>query len=222
MPEGVGGQPSVPGPARVIRTPDHRLRVFISSTLRELVAERKAVRAAVESLHLSPVMFELGARPHPPRDLYRAYLDQSHVFVGIYWESYGWVAPQEEISGLEDEYRLCGPKPKLIYVKEPAKGRQERLERLLDRVRLDDTASYKSFETPEELRQLVTDDLALMLTERFEASLVPGPTAGPVPAPDPPPEPAVPPEEPDRPPWPRVYTALVGRDRELAELSGML
>jgi hypothetical protein len=29
-------------------------------------------------------MFELGARPHPPRELYRAYLRQSHVFVGIY------------------------------------------------------------------------------------------------------------------------------------------
>ncbi len=30
-------------------------------------------------------MFELGARPHPPRELYRAYLAQSDVFVGIYW-----------------------------------------------------------------------------------------------------------------------------------------
>jgi hypothetical protein len=37
-------------------------------------------------------MFEQGARPHPPRDLYRAYLAQSHVFVGIYAERYGWVA----------------------------------------------------------------------------------------------------------------------------------
>ncbi|SER17481.1 tetratricopeptide repeat protein [Microlunatus flavus] len=233
MPEGVGGQPSGQGPSRVIRTPDHRLRVFVSSTLRELVPERRAVRAAVESLHLSPVMFELGARPHPPRELYRAYLDQSHVFVGIYWESYGWVAPEEEVSGLEDEYRLCGPKPKLIYVKTPAKGRQERLETLLDRIRADDTASYKSFDTPDELRRLVTDDLALMLTERFEASLVPGPAAGPVPAPDPPPEPVHGggggedgrSEDPDgqhRPTWPRVYTALVGRDRELAELSALL
>ena len=109
-------------------------------------------------------MFELGARPHPPCELYRAYLDQSHVFVGVYWESYGWVAPGEEVSGLEDEYRLCGPKPKLIYVKTPATGRHERLEELLDRIRGDDTASYKSFDTPTELQRLVTDDLALMLT----------------------------------------------------------
>ncbi|HEY7138458.1 MAG TPA: hypothetical protein VIB48_25620 [Acidimicrobiia bacterium] len=35
----------------------------------------------------SPVMFELAARPHPPRELYRAYLAQSHVFVGIHGQS---------------------------------------------------------------------------------------------------------------------------------------
>jgi hypothetical protein len=43
------------------------------------------------------VMFELGARPHPPRELYRAYLRQSHVFVGIYHQRYGWVAPGEAV-----------------------------------------------------------------------------------------------------------------------------
>jgi hypothetical protein len=37
-----------------IRTPDQRIRVFISSTLGELAAERRAVRAAVERLHLGP------------------------------------------------------------------------------------------------------------------------------------------------------------------------
>ena len=90
----------------VIRTPDQRVRVFISSTLGELAAERRAVSDAVTSLRLVPVMFELGARPYPPRPVYRAYLAQSQVFVGIYWQSYGWVAPGEQISGLEDEYRL--------------------------------------------------------------------------------------------------------------------
>ncbi len=55
-------------------TPDQRLRVFVSSTLEELAAERRAVRAAITRMRLTPVLFELGARPHPPRDLYRAYL----------------------------------------------------------------------------------------------------------------------------------------------------
>jgi hypothetical protein len=45
----------------VIRTPDRRLRVFVSSTLGELAEERRAVLRAVSALRLSPVMFELGA-----------------------------------------------------------------------------------------------------------------------------------------------------------------
>src|SRR3712207_357663 len=131
-------------PTGGIRTPDQRLRVFVSSTLKELAAERKSVRAAIERLRLAPVMFELGARPHPPRELYRAYLEQSDVFVGLYWERYGWVAPGEEVSGLEDEYNLSpASMPKLIYIKEPAEGREPRLNELLSRVRNDDNASYK-------------------------------------------------------------------------------
>ncbi|MFL5617393.1 MAG: DUF4062 domain-containing protein, partial [Gemmatimonadaceae bacterium] len=77
------------GGGAVIRTPDRRLRVFVSSTLAELAAERRAARAAIERLAAAPVMFELGARPHPPRALYRSYLEQSDLFVGIYWERYG-------------------------------------------------------------------------------------------------------------------------------------
>jgi hypothetical protein len=77
----------------LIRTPDQRVRVFVSSTLGELAAERRAVRDAVTGLRLVPVMFDLGARPHPPRSVYRDYLSQSQVFVGIYWQRYGWVAP---------------------------------------------------------------------------------------------------------------------------------
>ncbi len=44
----------------VIRTPDRRLRVFVSSTLGELADERRAVSRAIGALRLTPVMFELG------------------------------------------------------------------------------------------------------------------------------------------------------------------
>jgi predicted ATPase len=156
------------GAAPVIRTPDQRLRVFVSSTLGELADERAAAGDAILHLHLAPVLFELGARPHPPRELYRAYLDQSHIFIGIYWQSYGWVAPGEAISGLEDEYRLSGDKPKLIYVKRPAPDREAGLSQLLDRVRSDDTVSYKPFGSAGELRELIENDLMVLLSERFE------------------------------------------------------
>jgi predicted ATPase len=152
-----------------IRTPDQRLRVFVSSTLQELASERAAARQAIEQLRMTPVMFETGARPHPPRALYRAYLEQSDVFVGVYWQRYGWVAPDEEVSGLEDEYRLSAGRPRLLYVKGPSAKREPRLAGLLRRIQADDTASYKPFSDPAELGRLLTDDLALLLTERFIA-----------------------------------------------------
>src|SRR4029453_14316352 len=124
-------------------TPDQRLRIFVSSTLKELEPERRAARAAIERLRLAPVMFELGARPHPPRQLYRASLQQSDVFGGVYWQDYGWIAPGEEISGLEDEYRLAPREmPKLIYVKQPAE-REQRLAELMARLRDDQPPPYR-------------------------------------------------------------------------------
>jgi predicted ATPase len=158
--------------ATVIRTPDQRLRVFVSSTLGELAAERRAARAAIERLRLVPILFELGARPHPPRALYRAYLAQSHVFVGIYWQRYGWVAPGETVSGLEDEFRLGRELPGLFYLREPAPDREPRLTELLAALRDDDRASYRRFSSPDELRELLEQDLALLLTERFEAAAI--------------------------------------------------
>jgi len=91
----------------VIRTPDQRLRVFVSSSLAELADERRAVARAVSALRLTPVMFEQGARAHPPRDVYRAYLAQSDVFIGLYWQRYGQVPPGMDLSGLEEE--TAGP-----------------------------------------------------------------------------------------------------------------
>ncbi len=187
----------------LIRTPDQRVRVFVSSTLKELAAERIAVRAAITGLHLTPVMFELGARPHAPRELYRAYLAQSEVFVGIYWQQYGWVAPGEKVSGLEDEYLLSGDKPRLIYVKAAAE-REPRLTEMMARVEADDRASYKHFGNAGELAELLADDLAVLLTERF---------ARPVPAVAPDRRPA---------PLPAPLTPIIGREDEIAAVVALL
>ena len=137
----------------VIRTPDQRLRVFVSSTLGELADERWAVARAISALRLTPVMFEAGARPHPPRELYQAYLAQSDVFIGLYWQQYGQIAPGMQVSGLEDEFDLSVGLPRLLYVKVPAPDRQPRLAGLLSRIRQE--ASYRHFGTPAELAPVV-------------------------------------------------------------------
>jgi hypothetical protein len=158
--------------AAVILTPDQRVRVFISSTLEELAEERAAALRAIRRLHLVPVWFESGARPHPPQSMYRAYLEQSQIFVGIYWQRYGWVGPGMEISGLEDEYRLAAGKPMLLYLKHPASQQEPGLTAMIDSIRAAGTTSYRRFGTARELERLLTDDLAVLLSERFAGATI--------------------------------------------------
>ena len=153
--------------ADVILTPDQRVRVFISSTLGELAQERAAAQRAIRRLHLVPVWYESGARPHPPRSMYRAYLAQSQVFVGIYWQRYGWIAPGMEISGLEDEFRLAAGKPMLLYLKRPAPDQEPRLAAMIDGIRAAGSVSYRTFATARELERLLADYLAVLLRESF-------------------------------------------------------
>jgi hypothetical protein len=187
----------------VIRTPDQRLRVFVSSTLGELAAERRAVSRAVAALRLTPVLFELGARPHPPRELYRAYLEQSDVFIGLYWQRYGWIGPGMQVSGLEEEFDLALARglPQLLYIKTPAPDREPLLTGLLDRIRAAGAVSYRAFGTAAELARLVRDDLAMLLSERF-AGHAQGPPASV--------------REPR--PLPASTTSLVGRERDIDEV----
>ncbi len=112
----------------------------MSSTLGELADERRAVARAISALRLTPVLFELGARPHPPQEVYRAYLAQSDMFIGLYWQRYGQAGPGMQISGLEEEFELSRGLPRLLYVKAPAPDREPRLADLLARIR--QQASY--------------------------------------------------------------------------------
>jgi predicted ATPase len=150
-------------------------------------------------------MFELGARPYPPAELYRAYLAQSDVFIGLYWQRYGQLVPGMQVSGLEEEFELSGELPRLLYVKTPAPDREPGLADLLARVKDEASASYRSFRTPAELGRLVRDDLAVLLSERFAAAG--GQGAPPAPA---------------RGLLPVSTTSLLGREPAIDEVAGMV
>ena len=106
--------------------------------------------------------------------MYRAYLAQSDVFIGVYWQRYGQLVPGMRVSGLEEEFDLSGGLPRLLYVKGPAPDREPRLADLLARIRAEASVSYRHFRTPAELGRLVRDDLAVLLSERFAAGWRPG------------------------------------------------
>jgi tetratricopeptide (TPR) repeat protein len=164
--------------------PDQRVRVFVSSTLGELKPERYMARQVIRDLDLFPIVFEIGARPYPPRDVYRSYLRGAHIFVAIYWESYGWIAPDMGISGIEDELRIASAMshmPRLLYVKQSA-TRDPRLQMMLDSI--SDEVTYVGFSTLEDLAHLLKSDLAQVLSERFLLGASPLPSGTTVTPPD--------------------------------------
>jgi hypothetical protein len=132
------------------------------------------------------------------------------VFIGLYWQSYGHVAPGTQVSGLEDEFQLSRGLPRLLYVKAPAPDREPRPASLLTRIQDEAADSYRTFRTPAELGRLVRDDLATLLSERFAA----GRDSGPVPA--------SPANSRGPRPLPVGTTSLVGREQAIGELAGVL
>ena len=194
-------------PLPTIKTPDQRLRVFVSSTRRELSDERAVAAEAIRALRLSPMLFDMGARSHAAREVSRSYVGQSHIFVGIYWQSYGTVPPGMDRSGIEDELTQASRLPKLIYLKGPAPERDPRLTQMLDRFREEGAVSYRRFGSPAELRELIQNDLVVILSERFEegGGLAPRPAAS---------TPAL--------QLPSFVNEFIGRDEQVADLLGLL
>ena len=129
------------------------------------------------------------------------------MFVGLYWQQYGWVGPGMGISGLEDEFELSRALPRLLYVKGPAPDREPRLTEMLARVEADGSESYRHFRTPAELGRLVRDDLAMLLSERFAVAR---------------PSAAAPPSRPGPRPLPVDATSLVGREEAIEEVAGLV
>ena len=58
--------------------------------------------------------------------------------------------------------------PRLIYVKSPAPDREARLAEMISRIEADGDVSYQRFSDRAELQSLVQNDLAVLLSERFE------------------------------------------------------
>src|SRR5262249_27579245 len=113
------------------------------------------------------------SRPEPPR-------------VGIFsWQKLrtlrwpltngvDWSRPLKRCPAWRMSTAILAGKPRLIYVKAPAPNREDGLKALLAGIQADDTASYKTFATTEELQELLESDLALLLTEHFEISAATG------------------------------------------------
>ena len=144
---------------------DGRLKVLISSSPGELTDEREAASAAVRTLRLTPVMQEPAAGGEPQGG--------GDVFVGVYWQRYGWKPDVAAASAVETDYLGSRDVPRFVYVKEPAPDRERELEGLLERIRVRDRVAPRTFATPGELAELLLDDLAALMSERFYGGRTP-------------------------------------------------
>ena len=139
-----------------------RLNVYISSTPGELTPEREAASSAIRSLRLSPVLVGLGSA-QPEAQAMAPGPGEADVFIGIYWQSYGWVDVEGSPSQIEEELKLAADRPRLLYLKEPAPEREPALISLLAGVETDSRTAVRSFEAPGDLAELVVADLATVL-----------------------------------------------------------
>jgi len=160
----------------MISHPIDRLRVFVSSTIKECAEERGVARAAIRSINLEPILFEdIGARPHPPRDVYKPRLEMSHIFVGVYKASYGWVAPDMDISGIEDEFNIASDRgiDRLIYyyVGDARVPRDEELEALIVRAK-NSGITVATYSDPKDLRERIRNDVTAVVSSRFADQVV--------------------------------------------------
>ena len=153
-------------PPDVIRTPDQRLRVYVSGDPGRLHEERQKAREAVESLHLTPVTVDVEGPAG--RRVSGAYLSQSNAFVGVYDAALGEDAPGVDGSLQEFELDGAGDLPRLLYVR--TEGGTTWLPPYLSAAAREG-APVKRFSSSDELRDLIRDDLAALLSERFAASV---------------------------------------------------
>lgn len=147
------------------------MKIFLSSTFRDLQAHRRAVIESLQCVGNEVLCMEFfGARPEEPTVACTKEISGCEAFVGLYAHRYGHVPPGSQISITEAEYRHAKLNripvfgflideehpwpPKLI---EPDPG-QSKLQEFKNELRLDLVAD--TFSSPEDLATRVTASIA--------------------------------------------------------------
>jgi hypothetical protein len=153
------------------------MKIFLSSTYRDLVAHRNAVIEALERLEQQVDRMEVfGARPEEPLTACLEKIDGCDLFVGIYAHIYGSVLPGTTTSVTEAELDEAIRSDKRIFcfvvnddypwppkMVEDGAGK-EQLKRLKERI--DSFLVRENFTTPEDLAIKVATSVGRYLSEK--------------------------------------------------------
>jgi DNA polymerase III delta prime subunit len=136
-----------------------RLRIFVSSRMQELAPERVAIRAALDQLNLDGWIFEMdaGARPQGIQRTYRQEINDSDLYIGVFWREFG--------AYTMDEFNYAKEKDKDCLVYEKRKDidgkRDPNLQEFLDQIgKVETGITVRWFNTLDELREGVKQDVA--------------------------------------------------------------
>ncbi len=148
---------------------DAPLALFISSSMNELVDERKAVQQALAQYRMKGWLWEkdAGARPETVRTTYLKAVEGCDLYIGLFWLKYGASTIEEYESARGHD------KPCLVYEKHVEMGQRDpRLREFLEKIGKVDAAEDKGlticrFTTVTELANRVQDDVQRLLTEDF-------------------------------------------------------
>jgi hypothetical protein len=148
-----------------------RLRVFVSSKMEELAPERKAIKVALDTLQVDGWVFEedAGARAESIQQSYLEEVEAADLYVGIYWKGYG------DYTNEEYEHADKLGKDCLIYEKRTdLEQRDPKLQSFLDRLGQVETGrTIKYFKTPEELGEVIQQDVAHWQTRKVRERQAP-------------------------------------------------
>lgn len=109
----------------------NKLRIFISSSMVEFAEERQMIKAALEDLLHDAWLFEMdaGARPETVEQAFIEEVENSDIYLGLFWQKYGEYTIQEY--GHARNVR----KPCLVYQREiDQENRDPKLKKFLKRV----------------------------------------------------------------------------------------
>ena len=164
------------------------MKVFISSTYKDLIEYRAAAIRAVEGTSYQAVKMEVfGARSNQPLEACLKEVEQSDLLIGIYALRYGFIPDGADISITEMEYLHAKKLGKPIYCflldekkqpwfielveDEPGKSRLKDFKNRIQKVHVCDY-----FTTPDDLRAKVANALSHFVANH--QTLTPRPSPG--------------------------------------------
>ena len=164
------------------------MKVFISSTYKDLVDHRSAAIRAVEGTSYQAVKMEVfGARPGEPSDACLKEVEESDLFVGVYAHRYGHIPAGSEISITEMEYARARKLGKTIYCFVVDEENQPWLPKFIEgepgasklkdfkrRVQTEHVCAF--FMTPDDLGMKVANALSHFVVNHHQAEESPSPT----------------------------------------------